>query len=107
MSIEKPSIQHELAEVYVVRQRRLRQVIFVCRCATAFKLISEFRAHKTLALRESIGKSHPSQKTHPPAWKKIDDIAFASDAEILDELRCWNELDGALREIAAQQNKLE
>lgn len=107
MSVEKPSIKHELAEVYVVRQRRPREVIFICRCATAFKLISEFHDYKAIALRESIGKLYPSQQTYLPAWKKIEDIEFASDAEILDELRCWDELDGALRKIVAQQNEME
>ncbi|WP_276938636.1 hypothetical protein [Ferrimicrobium acidiphilum] len=48
---------------------------------------------------------HSSQKTRPPAWKKVDDIA--SDVEILDELGCWVELDEALTAIEVQQNKSE
>jgi hypothetical protein len=93
MSTEKPLIKHDLVEVTVILQG---QVIFVCRCGIAFRFMSEFHAHKTTI-----------DNPHPPAWKRIEDIAFAKDNEIIDELRCWNELDSALREIAAQQNKPE
>jgi hypothetical protein len=93
MSAENPSTEHKLVEVPVILQG---QVIFVCRCGTAFRFMSEFNAHKT-----DIENPNP----HPPAWKKIEDIAFASDDEIIDELRCWNELDGALRAIEAKKNR--
>jgi hypothetical protein len=101
MSIEQPSTEHDLVEVFVVLQHGESQVVFVCRCSAAFGLITEFRTHRAIALRES------NENVHPPAWKKIEHIALASDEEILDELRCWNELDCALREIEAQQNKPE